>query len=41
MAMIMYMATKTGGGNQKKYININKIPIPMKKMATQYILYCD
>ena len=31
MAMIMYMAIKTGVENQKKYININKIPIPMKK----------
>lgn len=41
MAMIMCMVIKTGEGNQKKYIKINKIPIPMKKMATQYILYCD
>jgi hypothetical protein len=41
MATIMYMAIKTGGENQKKYNKISKTPIPMKKMATQYILYCD
>ena len=38
MAMIMFMETKKGEENQKKCININKSPIPMKKKGTQYII---